>query len=432
MRNLLRIRNVRIYLLGDVISTLGDNALWLAMAIWIKEMTGSSAWAGLVFFSFAVGNLFSPLGGVLADRFRRKPLLICANLLAAALVLLILLVHGRGSMWLVFAVMFAYGVVGSAMGPAETALLPALVPAELLADANGVRQTLTEGLRLITPVLGAGLFALAGGGVVAIIDAATFLAAVATLLALRVDEPAPSLGRAAAPDTAVPDTAAAGTAAPDIAAQRRRGQLSGGFRFLAREPLLRSVTIALALTLLTLGFTESAGFSVVTAGLHRTAAFVGVLITAQGVGAVAGGSVAAPLLKRTSEAILIVLGLCCAAGAVLLLTVPNLVADLAGVVLAGVVGPWITVAAVTALQRRTPSELLGRVSGAFELSLTVPQVTSVGLGAALIAVVSYRVLLVAVAIVAAIAAAYLLATPESRRPHPAAGDTAVAEASAAP
>ena len=91
MRNLLRIRDVRIYLLGDVVSTLGDNALWLAMAIWIKEMTGSSAWAGLVFFSFAVGNLFSPLGGVLADRFRRKPLLICANLLAAALVLLILL-----------------------------------------------------------------------------------------------------------------------------------------------------------------------------------------------------------------------------------------------------------------------------------------------------------------------------------------------------
>ena len=46
MRNLLRIRNVRIYLLGDVVSTLGDNALWLAMAIWVKEMTGSSAWAG--------------------------------------------------------------------------------------------------------------------------------------------------------------------------------------------------------------------------------------------------------------------------------------------------------------------------------------------------------------------------------------------------
>ncbi len=48
MRQLLRIRNARIYLLGDVVSTLGDSALWLAMAIWIKELTGSSAAAGLV------------------------------------------------------------------------------------------------------------------------------------------------------------------------------------------------------------------------------------------------------------------------------------------------------------------------------------------------------------------------------------------------
>lgn len=86
-------------------------------------MTGSSAWAGLVFFCYAFGNVFAPLGGVLADRVRRRPLLICANLLAAALVLLIVLVHGRGSMWLVFAVIFGYGVIGSAMGPAETASL---------------------------------------------------------------------------------------------------------------------------------------------------------------------------------------------------------------------------------------------------------------------------------------------------------------------
>jgi hypothetical protein len=60
VRKLLRSRNARIYLLGDVISTLGDSALWLAMAIWVKELTSSSAWAGLVFFFFALGNLTSP------------------------------------------------------------------------------------------------------------------------------------------------------------------------------------------------------------------------------------------------------------------------------------------------------------------------------------------------------------------------------------
>src|SRR6202046_5795668 len=119
----------------------------------MKELTGSSAAAGLVIFAYAIGNLFSPLGGVLADRFRRRSLLICANLMAAALVLLIVLVHHRSQIWVVYTVIFAYGVIGSAMGPAQMALLPDLVPQDLLAQANGAQQTLNQGLRLVTPLV---------------------------------------------------------------------------------------------------------------------------------------------------------------------------------------------------------------------------------------------------------------------------------------
>lgn len=418
MRNLLRIRNARIYLFGDVVSTLGDNALWLAMAIWIKEMTGSSAWAGLVIFCFAAGSLFSPLGGVVADRFRRRPLLICANLLAAALVLLILLVHGRGQMWLIYLVTFGYGVIGSAMSPAQTALLPAIVPEDLLAQANGAQQTLNEGLRLVTPLIGAGLFAAVGGGAVAVIDAGTFGVAAACLAALRVAEPRPVVSGGT-------EVTAEGEAA-------KGGTFTAGFRFIAGEPVLRSITLALGLALLAFGFTESACFSVVTAGLHHSASFLGVLLTTQGAGAVAGGLTAAALLKRMPEGLLTALGLSCAAVAVLLLTVPNLVVVLAGMAVAGLVAPWCAVAAMTAMQRRTPSDLLGRVSGAFGLSLTVPQVASIGLGAALIAVVSYRVLLAAIAVVAVIAAGSLLATPGSRRPIVNTAETAVPEVAVAP
>ncbi|HEX3488734.1 MAG TPA: MFS transporter [Streptosporangiaceae bacterium] len=400
MRTLFRIRNARIYLLGDVVSTLGDSALWLAMAIWIKELTGSSAAAGLVMFFFTAGSLCSPLGGVLADRFRRRPILIWANLAAAAVVLLISLVHDRGQIWLVYLVMLAYGMIGSAIAPAQTALLPALVPADLLAEANGAQQTLNEGLRIITPLAGAGLLVLLGGPAVAVIDAVTFGVAVLSLIALRVDEPRPA--RAAGP--------------------RPRGELTAGFRFLRDEPVLRAITIALALALLVIGFTESAIFSVVTVGLHDKAAFVGVLSTIQGVGAVAGGLSAARLLKRLSEVRLTALGLACGAGGVLLLTLPSLAAVIVGLVLAGFASPWILVAAVTAIQRRTPAAVLGRVSGAFGL-LSVPQVVSVGLGAALIAVLSYRVLLLTVAVVVAAAATFLMtqsaARPQAaRRPGP--------------
>ncbi len=392
MRKLLRVRNARIFLIGDVVSTLGDSALWLAMAIWMKELTGSSAWAGLVMFCYALGNLASPLGGAVADRFRRRPLLIWSNLAGAALVLLLLLVHDRSDMWLVYLVIFVYGVIGSIIGPAQGALLPSLVPADLLGDANGVQQTLNQGLRLITPLLGAGLFALVGAGPVAEIDAATFLIAVVCLLALRVSEERPAR----------------------LSAADGGGRLTAGFRFIGREPALRAITLALGLAMLAFGFTESAGFSVVTIGLHHKATFVGVLMTVQGIGGVAGGLSAAAMLRRMSEGLMTAAGLASAGVAVLLLAVPNLGAALTGMVLAGFVGPWVSVAAITAIQRRTPSDLLGRVSGAFGLSLTVPQVASVGLGAALIAVVNYRVLLVAVAVVAAAAVLFLLSQPQVR------------------
>jgi MFS family permease len=399
MRKVLAIRDARLFLLADLVSTLGDSALWLAMAIWIKELTGSSAWAGLVMFCYALGNLASPLGGAVADRFRRRPLLIWSNLAGAALVLLLLLVHQRSQIWLVFLVIFVYGLLGSVIGPAQNALLPAMVPADLLGDANGIQQTLNEGLRLITPLLGAGLFALAGAGAVAEIDAATFGVSVACLLALRVREQRPERLSSAGPG----------------------GTLTAGFRFIGREPALRAITLALGLAMLAFGFTESAGFSVVTIGLHHKATFVGVLMTVQGVGAVAGGLCAAALLRRVSEGMMTAMGLASAAIAVLLLAVPNVAAVLTGMVLAGFVGPWVSVAAITAIQRRTPADLLGRVSGAFGLSLTVPQVASVGLGAALIAVVSYRILLVAVAAVAAAAVIFLVSQPQARHRAPSAG-----------
>ena len=98
--------------------------------------------------------------------------------------------------------------------------------------------------------------------------------------------------------------------------------------------------------------------------------------------------------------------------AVLLLAVPNLTANLIAMLVAGLVGPWLLVAATTALQTRTPAHLLGRVTGVFQLSLGLPQITSIGLGAALIAVVNYRILLLAMAVVIGFSAVYLASRRE--------------------
>ena len=422
VRKLLRIRNARIFLLGNVVSTLGDSSLWFAMGIWMKELTGSSAWAGLVFFCYITGNLFSPFGGVLADRFPRRALLVVANLLGAAIVLPVALVHGRGGIWIIYVVIFLYGVTGSVIGAAQTALVPALVPPDLLAEANGAQQTLNQGLQLVTPLIGAGLFTVVGGAVIAAIDAGTFLVAVVSLLLLRM---------APAPDAAAAATAG-GTAGGG--AQDGDGGMAAGFRFIWAEPVLRTIMLALGLSVLAVGFSESADFSVVTAGLHRSASFLGVLTTVWGAGAVLGGVSAAPLLKRVSEPVLLALALACMTLAMLALTVPDLAVVLAAMAVAGLAGPWLSVAGITAFQRRTPAAKMGRVFGVLRLALTIPQAASIGIGAALITVVDYRVLLVVIAVAAAASGLLVIGQPEIRRramPGTARADAVASDSAAA-
>jgi hypothetical protein len=98
--------------------------------------------------------------------------------------------------------------------------------------------------------------------------------------------------------------------------------------------------------------------------------------------------------------------------AMLALAVPDLVVVLAGMAVAGLAGPWLSVAGVTAFQRRTPAAVMGRVFGVLRLALTIPQTASLAIGAALITVVDYRVLLVMIAVAAAASGLLVISQPE--------------------
>jgi MFS family permease len=384
MRALLRHRNARLYLTGQVISLFGDSALWLALAIWIKVLTGSSSAAGLSWFALAVGSLFGPLGGLLADRFKRRPLLIATNLASAGLVLLLLLVRDRHQVWLIYTVMFGYGVSGSLLGPAQTALVQAIVPADLLGDANGALQTAQQGMRLVTPLAGAGLFALLGATPVILGDAATFLVAVATLLAVRVRE------------------------ARVLPADRHWfAEMTAGARHIARTIPLRQLTVTAGIVVTAYGLSETIPFTVVSRGLHKSAPFVGVLTAAQGVGAIIAGLVAGLLMRKVGEALLAVLGIVSAGVGYLLLIPAALPPVLAGSALLGASLSWIIAGIMTLFQRRTPPELMGRTDAAFTFCYAVPQTVAIAAGAGLIAVLSYRLMLLIIAAIMALAAGYL-------------------------
>jgi MFS family permease len=392
MRTLLANRDARLLLAGQTLSAFGDWAMLIVLAIWMKALTDSNALAGLTFFTFAAGALLAPLGGLLADRVRRRPLMIVADCLLGAIVLLLLLVHNRSDAWLLYAVAFSYGVLGTVFYPARAALLKVMLPEELLGEANGVLTATREGLRIIAPLAGAGLYAWLGGGAVAILDSATFAASVFFLSRMRVREEK-----------------------PEPPEQHFTQEVTAGLRHVWETLPLRQIVSGVAVALLVVGFSETLIFSVLAA-LGKPPTFFGVMATIQGVGAIAGGVSAAAVMRRVGEVRLVGMGLALFAVADLCLIAPSLGVVLVAGPIAGVGVAWAIVGFSTALQTRTPLPIQGRVSAAADLTLSIAQTTSIATGAILSTVVDYRILFVVMAAVVLASAGYLLSR---REPTPA-------------
>ena len=113
MRELLRIRNARIFLLGWSVSVFGDWAIFIALGVWMKDLTDSNGAAGLVFFALALPSLFSPLAGLVVDRVSRRKVMIVTYSVEAVAVLSLLFVHDRGDAWIIYAVAAFYGAAGT-------------------------------------------------------------------------------------------------------------------------------------------------------------------------------------------------------------------------------------------------------------------------------------------------------------------------------
>lgn len=393
MKAILRNRDVRRLLLATALATLGDNALWLALGIWVRNLTGSNAAAGMVFFAFALPSVFAPLAGVVVDRSSKRRVLRVVNAATLLCVCALFAVHGRADVWVIYLVVLGQGVAYSFMNSASSALLRSLLPDDDLPAANGVRQTANELMRLLAPLAGAGLFALVGPDAVIAFQIGAYVAAALVLMRLRAQGPAIDRGRA-----------------------DWRVELAAGVRHVVATRPLRQMVAAIAAVLLVVGFFETVTFALVTGGLHRSASFTGVVFAAQGAFAVPGGLSAGWGVRRFGELRAAAAGMGMLAVGSLLCVVAEVPVVLAGVACIGLGVPWIVVAFFTAVQRWTPAALQGRVFSAADTMISTPQTCSIAFGAALSTVVSYRAMLVSVATVVALSAAYLATRRASRLP----------------
>lgn len=361
---------------GSTLSILGDRVMFIGLGIWVKELTGSSAAAGLLFFVLALPYLVSPAFGILVDRVRRRPLMIAVNVAIGVAVLLLLFVRGQAQVWLIYVVAFLYGLAGAVLEAGQSALLTVILPAESLGEMNGLLQTFAEGLRLVAPLVGAGLLATLGAGSVAILDAVTFGAAALCLLLLNIREERP--------------------APPE---HHFLHEMSLGGRYVLGTKGLRRIVLTVGVALLVVGFTETLIYQIVDVGLHRPPTFLGVLLSIQGIGAICGGLSAGRMMRRLGDGRLVGAGLIVAAVGGLLVTVQNLAFVAVGTAVFGVAVPWVVVGYGTAIQLRTPPILQGRVASAAEGIVVGPQTVSIAVGAALSTVFDYRILYVVMAAV---------------------------------
>jgi MFS family permease len=187
--------------------------------------------------------------------------------------------------------------------------------------------------------------------------------------------------------------------------------VGAGFGFIASRTALRRLTLACAVTTLAIGFGDTTTYAVITQGLHRAPQFIGVTQLVQGMGAIVGGLSAAAAIRRLGEIRVAVAGLVLLTAAPALSTTSSLPLVLVGMLAAGAAVPAIVVAILTLLQRLSPMHLQGRAYAAFEVATTGPQTAGIGLGAALITFLDYRLMLGAEAVALLLAAVLLARTP---------------------
>ena len=97
----------------------GDWAMFIALGVWARVLTGSNAEAGIVFLFLGLTGLIAPLGGIVVDRLPKRPLMISTHLALAAVMCLLLFVHSRADLWLLYIVTLLYGLGGDIFGAAR-------------------------------------------------------------------------------------------------------------------------------------------------------------------------------------------------------------------------------------------------------------------------------------------------------------------------
>ncbi len=274
----LRSRNYRLFFGGQSVSLIGTWMTRIATSWLVYRLTGSAALLGIVGFAGQIPAFFlAPLAGVWVDRWDRHRTLVVTQVLSMlqSFALAALTLAGIITVWHIVLLVLAQGLINAFDMPARQAFVVEMVEnRDDLSNAIALNSSMVNAARLLGPAIGGIIIAAVGEGLCYLLDGFSYMAVIASLLAMRIAA-----------------TAARGT--------RRKvlKELNEGWRYVVESVPIHSILLMLALSsLVAMPYTVLMPIfasDVLHGGPHA----LGFLMAASGVGALVGAVTLA--MRRT-------------------------------------------------------------------------------------------------------------------------------------
>ena len=337
----LRVRNFRLFIGGQVLSGIGTWMQWVAAPWLVLQLSGSGVALGI---DTALASLpillVGAWGGVLADRFDNRRLLLGTQVAYAALASLLFALDATDvvRVWMVYAISFGTGVVTAVDMPTRQSFYLEMVGREDLTNAMSLNTATFTGTRIVGPVIAGVMIPSVGTAPVFLVNGITYLAVVVALLAMRPDE-----------------------LRARERVERRGGQIREGVRYVWSEAALRRPMLLMAVV-----FLFSFNFAVLlpllaVRSFDGNAGTYGGLLALMGVGSLAGALVQAGRSAGANARNLGLLGFALGALSLLLAVTPSLPYAWAVMPLVGAAGISFAITGNATLQLASAGELRGRV-----------------------------------------------------------------------
>lgn len=353
MKTKLFTRNFTFLVLGQVSSLMGNGILKLALSLYVLDITGSAAiFAGLLSIATIPTILFSPLGGVLADRANRRNVMVGLDLISGITVFsTFLLFNENYGILLIGVLLMIQSVLGAFESPTVQASVPQMQTGENIIRGNAVINQAAAISGLIAPILGSILYTAFGLKKIMLVGAACFFLTALLECFIKL---------------AYVKVETSGTIFSTI-----RSDFANSFRFISQEQpqILKILLLAAALNFLLVGVVVVGLPYLVRTVLGLSAKAYGGASSALGLSAILGGLTAGLLVTKLNirklHILLVAIGLSLVPIAAAFLAPNGVWVKYAVIVAALFICQFLimifSIFALSIIQQRTPDGLIGKV-----------------------------------------------------------------------